>query len=484
MSEAMDIGNLTVKQSLGGALPGLLLLGVLSSSSCTVLTNFSECEVNADCEALQGSGSVCADNICLAPTLPRQPVSGVISQDTTWTSDRVWVLENIVTVSPSVVLQIEPGTRIQGQRNSALVVRSGGRLIARGTRQAPIVMTSDKAVGQRKSGDWGGVALLGRASVNRDNAFLNILPNQEESQFGGGDDAWNCGALEYLRIEFAGGQVEGEEALNGLTLAGCGSETKVDHVQIHFGDDDGLELFGGTVNIDHVLVTRPQDDGVDIDLGWRGRGQFIAVQMDAGGDNAVEIDNLGEDPTARPLTDFQIYNYTLIGDREFGNSRGITFKAGGTGSFSHGIIMGHRQEAIDVFGVDSGNLALNDQMEVARTLFFDIGPEVPMGQDPQYFPVAGQPGEVDPETMMGDDDNGLSESMFFSQSKFNNIFGIDPIIPDAHNLTSPDLSPAVATSTNQPAPPSPQFNPTGVYLGAFSPTGIPWTDGWVAFPGS
>ncbi len=459
------------------------LLGLVMSG-CTVLTSFNECDVDADCAPLQGDGAVCSAGICEVPELPRVDVSGVISTDTLWTADKVWVLKDIVTVSPSVQLTIEAGTTIVGDRHSALVVRSGGRLIARGSRELPIVFSSSKDEGQRKSGDWGGVALLGRASVNRPNATLNILPNQEDSQFGGGDDAWNCGVLEYVRIEFAGGQVEGEEALNGLTFAGCGSGTSVDYVQIHYGDDDGLELFGGTVNINHILVTRPQDDGVDIDLGWRGRGQFIAVQMDAGGDNAIEVDNLGEDPLATPLTDFQIYNYTLIGDRDFGHSRGITFKAGGTGSLSHGIILGHRLEAIDVFGVDSGNLALMDRMEVARTLFYDIGPDVAMGQPAQYFPVAGQEGEVDPETMTGDDDNGLSESEFFRSSKFNNIFDVDPLMPDAHDLLDPNFLPAVVTSTGQPAPPSPEFNPIGVYLGAFSPGSIPWTDGWASFPGS
>ena len=39
-------------------------------------------------------------------------------------------------------------------------------------------------------------------------------------------------------------------------------------------------------------MTRAQDDGFDIDLGWRGRAQFVAILQDAAGDNAVEIDNL------------------------------------------------------------------------------------------------------------------------------------------------------------------------------------------------
>ena len=460
-----------------------LACGAVVLPRCTLLTSFEECESEQDCAPI--SGGACVEGICeQAPSLPRREVAGVIGADTLWTADTIWVLKDTVTVSPSVVLTIEPGTQILGERNAALVVRSGGRLEARGTRAEPIVFTSARQVGQRKSGDWGGLAMLGRASVNRENPSLNILTDQEEAQFGGSDDAWSCGTLEYVRVEFAGGQVAGEEALNGVTLAGCGSGTSLNYLQIHYGADDGLELFGGTVDVRYVLITRPQDDGLDIDLGWRGTGQFIAVQMDAGGDNAVEIDNLREDPLATPRTDFTIYNYTLVGDRALGQSRGITFKDGGYGTFSHGIIASHRKEAIDVFGAETGLRAQEGKMRVARTLFFDIGPEVMQNQPPIYFPVAGQPGEVDPETMTGDDDSGLDELAFFSAPELQNSFGANPGLEAAGVFVDPNFTPSVAVSANQPAPPAPPFDPTGVYLGAFSPSAVPWTDGWVAYPGS
>ena len=38
--------------------------------------------------------------------------------------------------------------------------------MAEGTATAPIVFTSDKPEGQRRAGDWGGVIVLGRASIN------------------------------------------------------------------------------------------------------------------------------------------------------------------------------------------------------------------------------------------------------------------------------------------------------------------------------
>ena len=408
---------------------------------------------------------------------PREAAAAVIGADTTWTSDRVWVLEGLVTVVPSVTLTIEPGTVIVGQKGSALVSRSGGRIVARGTREAPIIFTSAKPLGARLAGDWGGVAMLGQAPVNRENFSLRIIPDSEEALFGGNRTDWDCGVMEYVRIEFGGGQVNGEEALNGLTLGGCGSQTVIDHVHVHFGADDGVEIFGGTLDLRYVLVSRAQDDGFDIDTGWRGTGQFLAVLQDSGGDNAVEIDNLGEDPEATPQTDFTIYNYTLIGDPEGGDQRGITFKAGGQGTFSHGIIMGHPLEAIDVFGTASGMRGLGGDIDVTTTLFFQIG----LGGT-HYFPLDGEPGERDPDDSTKDDDGGFREHTHFQRTEARNRFGIDPGIADPYDLLTPNFVPAAEQVSGGIAPPPAPFDPTAVYLGAFAPNADPWTEDWTAFP--
>ena len=47
-----------------------------------------------------------------------------------------------------------------------------------------------------------------------------------------------------------------------ITLCGVGSGTEIDYVQAHYGKDDGIELFGGTVNLKHILSTQNNDDGL------------------------------------------------------------------------------------------------------------------------------------------------------------------------------------------------------------------------------
>lgn len=458
----------------------VLSLALWPVASCSLLVDFQECSTTNDCS----TASVCVDGICEDPQLTRVEVSGTIGKDTKWTANNIYILKNIVTVVPSATLTIEPGTTILGERNSALVARSGGKIISVGTRDKPIVFTSAKPVGQRLAGDWGGVAMLGKAPVNRPNAVLNIFTDEAEAGFGGADKTWNCGAIKYTRFEFGGGQVKGQNALNGLTLAGCGDKTEIEHVQIHFGEDDGLEIFGGTVNIRRVLITRSQNDGLDLDIGWQGTGQFIAIMQDAAGDNAIEVDNRGEEPTATPLTDFKIYNYTLIGAPGGGNQRAITFKDGGAGQLSHGIISGFPLEAVDVEGAESGARALNEEALIKNTLFYKIGAE-----DTHYFPITGEPLEVDPMTMMGDDDTSMmvsfEEDTFFRQTQWGNVFGKDPGIKNPFNLLTPGWIPEATNTTGQQisAPPA-GFDPTAVYLGAFGPGVDPWTEDWTDYPES
>jgi hypothetical protein len=448
----------------------LLLAGLLTQAlvmqSCSLLLKFEECTADADCAS---SGGVCVDAICEVPEgPPRVEVSGVISANTTWRAANVYVLKNIITILPGVTLTIEAGTRIEGERNSALVGREGSVLIAKGTRELPIVFTSAKPVGQRLAGDWGGVALLGKARVNRPNATLNILPNAADAKFGGDDDTWNCGTLEYVRIEFGGGKIDGQNALNGLTLAGCGSKTQIDHVHSHFG---------GTVSLKYVALSRSQSDAFDIDLGWRGTIQYLAIIQDPAAENGVEVDNLKENPAATPRDDFKIYNYTLIGANKEGTQRGIQFKDGAGGFFSHGIITGFSQSAIDITGAESASQAMMGKTIVQKTLFFDNGKN-----GKSHFPTAADSFETDATSMM-ENDGGLDEVALFTEAALENRLDKDPQIPNTFDLVKPGWSAGATNTTGVPAPPAP-FDQTAVYLGAFAPGSIPWTDAWTEFPGS
>jgi hypothetical protein len=80
--------------------------------------------------------------------------------------------------------------------------------------------------------------------------------------------------------------------------------------------DDGIEIWGGTVNLKYFSIWNVGDDSLDIDQGWRGKAQFglivqgyslNASQGSGVGDNLIEIDG-AEQSDWQPVTTASIYN--------------------------------------------------------------------------------------------------------------------------------------------------------------------------------
>lgn len=430
-------------------------------SSCSLLLDFQECETDGDCLAT----GACVEQVCEYPE--QVAVTDHIVEDTKWTADKVWVLENLIMVVAPATLEIEPGTLILGRRNTGLVSLAGAKLEAVGTRDKPIVFTSEKPVGQRLAGDWAGIGMVGRATVNRENFELRIITDVHDTSVGGTDDKWDCGTLRYVRVEFGGSEVDGQKALHGITIAGCGSDTEIDHVQTHLSDADGVVVFGGTVDLRYVVSTRARDDGIDFDTGWRGTAQFLAVQQDLLGFEALEIENLAEDPAAAPVAQPRIYNYTLIGaNREGERQIGLFVKNGAQLEASHGVVVGHKSAGLYIAGEESAQLATDGSVNVRNTLFFNTGDSGKTYFAPQL-----------------DEEGVFDNYAYFEQEEFNNVFGKDPGLEKPYDLTNPGWTPDPMNTTGRNIDPPPDpFDPTAVYRGAFSPSAVPWTEGWTSYP--
>lgn len=135
-------------------------------------------------------------------------------------SKGTYLMKGWIYVGTGSVLTIEPGTVIKGDKDTqaALIVEPGGKLIAEGTKDAPIVFTSEQPKGQRKPGDWGGLIICGNAKNNQ-----GVLNQQIEggprTKHGGNDDADNSGILRYVRVEFAGYPFQKDKEINGITFS-------------------------------------------------------------------------------------------------------------------------------------------------------------------------------------------------------------------------------------------------------------------------
>jgi hypothetical protein len=203
------------------------------------------------------------------------------------TSDTIWQLEGRWFVKPGHTLTIDPCTLIEGSPKpnaGSLFVPQGAKIHAVGTPDAPIVFTSAKHTFD-SGAPWGGVVLFGKASVARLNDTPTYLRNYEgfvdpRTVFGMAtaaefDDEDSSGEMSYVRIENGGDIIVAAKEINGLSFAGVGSGTKIDHIMVRDQMDDCFEWFGGTVNADHLICQNSGDDMFDTDLGYRGNLQFL-----------------------------------------------------------------------------------------------------------------------------------------------------------------------------------------------------------------
>lgn len=201
-------------------------------------------------------------------------------------------------------LVIEPGTMILGDVQEALIVTRGAQVFVNGTKADPVEMNSittwndwvagGTGLGARRQ--WGGFVVTGFANVNFCNAPVTCDATVEGVNavvsYGGTDNAWNAGSIQYVVIRNSGFDLGGGNDLNGLTLYALGYPTVVSYVNVDNAGDDAIEFFGGSIVLDHAVTKGALDDNIDSDVGFTGGAQFVVVIQDADdGDKAIEADN-------------------------------------------------------------------------------------------------------------------------------------------------------------------------------------------------
>lgn len=251
------------------------------------------------------------------PSTPTVEVRGEITEDVTWTADNIYILDSRVTVVDGVTLTIAPGTVIKGNEGqgaaaTALLIARGGKLMAEGTAELPIIFTSiadeidpsDIAAGNyvgtlepTAAGRWGGIIILGKSRISASNDNGDVTEVQIEGipasdpngLYGGDDDTDNSGTISYISIRHGGTNIGAGNEINGLTLGGVGSGTTISNVEVVANADDGIEFFGGTVSIDGALIWNSFDDSMDTDQDWVGTvSNYIIVTPNTG--SAFELD--------------------------------------------------------------------------------------------------------------------------------------------------------------------------------------------------
>jgi hypothetical protein len=352
-----------------------------------------------------------------------------------------------------------------------LVIQPGAKIIARGTREAPIVFTSENPQGKAKPGDWGGVIVLGKAPINLlgvdgKRARGKVEGLTHDGEYGGDDSNDSSGVLEYVRIEYSGTELGPNNEVNGLTLAGVGRGTTIDHVQIRYPADDCFEFFGGTADAKHLICQHPGDDGIDWDYGYTGRIQFALVEQhprDEHDGHGLEGDNDPSGSRNEPRSAPLLANLTLCGrGRALEKSSFAILVRRGTRPTVMNLVASGFSAGVDVRDpetwLDLRNASFSSEFGVGLAFREQAG---------------ASPGDTE------DDDQGFDEIARFGESERRVGVTQKPILCSPAGAGR--FKPESALTSGAAAPPADGFFDTNArFLGAFRDHEDGWDRGWTA----
>ncbi len=159
-------------------------------------------------------------------------VGGVLSGNTTWSKDYLYIVTSNVLVPNGVRLTIEPGTVIRFEQNRYL--RVDGELVAIGTPDNPIVFTSNLEAPQQ--GSYQGIKFTDSAV---------------SAQFDSAGNYLSGSTIQYADVAFAGGTEMGGDG-GGIFVEGCSPYFA--HNKIHDNATGGLVLVGSDAMVEYNHV--------------------------------------------------------------------------------------------------------------------------------------------------------------------------------------------------------------------------------------
>jgi len=305
-------------------------------------------------------------------------LSGVYTEDLTLDSDSEYLITGPVLMSSGTTLTIPAGMTLRAQPvgvNAYIAILQGAQIVADGSSANPIVLTSNASA--PSSGDWGGLVICGDAPINStaDGSTDTSTTEVGGLSYGGNTPDDNSGVLDYVRIEYAGGAIDGNSELNGLSLYAVGNQTAINYVQVYEGSDDGVEFFGGTVNASFISVVNAEDDSIDWTEGYTGTITDVYVEHGTSHDKAFECDGYNTDFSNEGgyFSAPTVNNVTIVGAND--DTEAWRLRAGTQGIFTN-VVMTDFGEGFDLDG-DSGDNptgqgVLDDLLQVNDITFNNV----------------------------------------------------------------------------------------------------------------
>ncbi len=434
---------------------------------------------------------------------------------TYWCNDTIWTLEGFVYVEDGEKLVIEAGTIIKALPGaagaaSALIVSRGGQIYAQGTQCNPIIMTSVEddlddpndiplPPGGAGRALWGGLLLLGRATINDPlgvNSIEGLPAGDPRNEYGGTNDDDNSGVLKYVSVRHGGSKFGDANEINGISLGAVGRGTIIDYVEVYANLDDGIEFFGGVPQVKHAVIGFVGDDDFDYDEGFRGCAQFVmAIKDSLDSDQCGEHDGGGQrsgvddcvEPYATPL--FSNFTYIGAGANEAGGNEdgGFNIRDNAGGGYFNSIVTEMNGPAFT--GIEwtppgeklcegsrerlsVGDLYFENNLFWATDGLYDAGE--PWVEDSVFGHLT-----ADPNTPDRDNDEANPDIASIDWDAFDH--GLDPRPDPLGEAMRGWLDPVA--NFNPPANPGltwSGFFEVVDYMGAFDPNGQLWVNNWTA----
>lgn len=300
----------------------------------------------------------------------KQPVEGEISGELATSKVFAYgnyTLKGMVKIKSGVTITFEKGSTITADKTNGeagLVVLNGGKLIAEGTADEPIVFTEKSKV----AGSWAGIIMYGDAPIV--NSATAPAPQTAASEdglnlpYGGSNEQHNGGSLKYVRVEYAGQVItSNKKEHNGFSFYSVGAGTTLENLVSYKGNDDGFEFYGGTVSAKNLISYGNSDDSFDWQDGWKGQNNtnWFAYQT-VKANYGMEIESKGVNNAFGPkVTNITLKRATgtVTEDQSEIQLDAIQFKSQGNGDYSNIIIDGYVSQTTPT-AFDGGAIQMKD----------------------------------------------------------------------------------------------------------------------------
>lgn len=276
-----------------------------------------------------------------------------LKQNTTYT------LTGPLLIRDQSSLEISAGTNIKVLPGvgAYIAIAQGGTLYSYGNDQVPIVIES--AAENPAPGDWGGIIVLGQATVNTTKENLSEIGSY---LYGGPYPNDFSVFLRNTIIKHTGEKIN-DVTTHGLTLQGVGSQSYVNKVEISDSNGAGIRIVGGRVNLGQIYL-HDVANGIEVTDGWQ--GTLDQVYMSRVKNEAFILENQVKNPLVTPYTVATIKNSSLLGPF---NGAAFHLKNGGGELYLSNLYMGKIARFLNVEGAEALSL-FSDRKMVVDTIEF------------------------------------------------------------------------------------------------------------------